>query len=225
VLVEDSIRQKNEHTLVVNEIFHSVQGESSHTGRPCVFVRLAYCNLRCSYCDTGYAFTVGREMSVDEILDSVRSYDCQLVEVTGGEPLFQLNVHELMMCLCDEGFEVLLETSGSIDINGVDPRVMRIVDFKCPSSGMSESNLWQNVEHLGRADEVKFVIGDRDDYDWAKHVIEEHKLIQRCGVLMSPVFSALEPVQLVEWILTDKLNVRFQMQIHKYIWSPETRGV
>ena len=212
-------------TLVINEIFHSIQGESSHMGRPCVFVRLTYCNIRCSYCDTEYAFYEGKEMPVDEILQAVRGMGCKLVELTGGEPLFQANVHELMNRLCDEGYEVLLETGGSLDIGKVDPRVKRIVDFKCPSSGMMKKNLWENAALLKETDEVKFVIGDREDYVWAKGMIQNHDIEGRCPILMSVVFGKLEPIQLAEWVLEDKLNVRFQLQMHKYIWSPETRGV
>jgi 7-carboxy-7-deazaguanine synthase len=213
------------HTLVINEIFHSIQGESSHMGRPCVFVRLTYCNIRCSYCDTEYAFYEGKETPIDEIVASVRRFGCKLVEVTGGEPLFQANVHELMTRLCDEGYELLLETGGSLDIGGVDERVRRIVDFKCPSSGMMNKNLWANVKYLNAKDEVKFVIGDRKDYDWSKRMIEEFEIDRRSPVLKSVVFGKLEPVRLSEWILSDKLNVRFQLQMHKYIWNPETKGV
>jgi 7-carboxy-7-deazaguanine synthase len=218
-------RDVNNHTLVINEIFHSIQGESSHMGRPCVFIRLTYCNLRCSYCDTEYAFYEGREMRIDEIIDAVRSFRCNLVEVTGGEPLWQENVHQLLKRLCDDGYEVLLETGGSLSIASVDPRVKRIVDFKCPSSTMMKKNLWDNVKYLKQGDEVKFVIGNRDDYEWAKSMIEQYKIRDRCPVLMSVVFGALEPLQLAEWILEDRLDVRFQLQMHKYIWSPQARGV
>ena len=211
--------------LVVNEIFYSIQGESSHMGRPCVFVRLTYCNLRCSYCDTEYAFYEGKEITVEEIMNTVRSYRCNLVEITGGEPLWQENVHKLMESLCDDGFEVLLETGGSLSIAAVDPRVKRIVDFKCPSSAMMKKNFWENVQFLKPTDEVKFVVSDREDYEWAKRMIDEHKIGERCPILMSVVFGELEPMQLAEWILADKLKVRFQLQMHKYIWSPETRGV
>lgn len=213
------------NTLVVNEIFHSIQGESSHMGRPCVFVRLTYCNLRCSYCDTEYAFYEGKEMTIDGIMGVVRSYGCNLVEVTGGEPLWQENVHPLMKRLCDEGYEVLLETGGSLNIAPVDSRVKRIVDFKCPSSKMMKKNLWENVHYLNQSDEVKFVVGNREDYEWAKTMIEQHQICKRCPVLMSVVFGELEPLQLAEWILEDRLDVRFQLQMHKYIWNPETRGV
>jgi len=211
--------------LAINEIFHSIQGESSHTGRPCVFVRLTYCNIRCSYCDTEYAFYEGKEMSIDGIIRQVDSYGCKLVEVTGGEPLFQQNVHELMTRLCDTGYEVLLETGGSLDIGIVDARVKRIVDFKCPTSGMEKKNLWANADLLKQGDEVKFVIGSREDYDWAKNKIMERGLLQRCPVLLSPTFGVLDPVTLAEWMLADKLDVRMQIQLHKLIWSPETKGV
>lgn len=213
------------NTLVVNEIFHSIQGESSQVGRPCVFVRLTYCNIRCSYCDTEYAFHEGSEMSIEDILEAVRRFGCKLVELTGGEPLFQENVHELMNRMCDEGFEVLLETGGSIDISRVDPRVRRVVDFKCPSSKMMKKNVWNNVLRLTSSDEVKFVIGTREDYEWAKEMIAHYQIGQRCPILFSVVFGELEPVTLAEWMLEDRLDARFQLQMHKYIWSPETRGV
>lgn len=209
----------------MNEIFFSIQGESTHAGRPCVFIRLAFCNLHCSYCDTAYAFDEGIEMSIDDIIIAVRKYNCKLVEITGGEPLLQPNVYDLMTRLVDEGFEILLETSGSLDISKVDARVKRIVDFKCPSSNMMEKNIWANVEHLKLDDEVKFVIGCREDYEWSKKMIEDHQIYRHCSILMSPVYNLIEPLQLVEWILQDKLDVRFQLQIQKYIWSPETRGV
>lgn len=224
-IMHDRMIQTKPNTLVVNEIFHTVQGESTHVGRPCVFIRLTYCNLRCTYCDTAYAFEEGKEMHVDEILSVVRAFECKLVEVTGGEPLFQNNVHPLLTRLCAEGFEVLLETSGSLDVGGVDPRVKRIVDFKCPSSSMMKKNLWENVKYLKPNDEVKFVIGTREDYEWSKSMIRLHEIDKRCSLLMSVVFGALEPAQLADWILEDKLNVRFQLQLHKYIWEPNKKGV
>ncbi|MEK9135955.1 MAG: radical SAM protein [Bacteroidota bacterium] len=211
--------------LVVNEIFHSMQGESSHMGRPCVFVRLTYCNLRCTYCDTEHAFYEGSSMEVDEVLQKVRSYRCNLVEITGGEPLMHEGVYGLMAALCDQGYEVLLETGGSLDISRVDQRVKRIMDLKCPSSGMLKKNLWTNIEHLRPTDEVKFVIGNREDFDWSVETIRRYGLIDRCPVLMSVVFGVLEPVTLAEWILESGLNVRFQLQMHKYVWEPATRGV
>ncbi len=211
--------------LVVNEIFHSIQGESSFMGMPCVFVRLTYCNLRCSYCDTAYAFTEGKAMSVEEILASVERYRCRLVEVTGGEPLFQEGSLALMKHLCDHGYETLLETGGSLDIGPVDPRVRRIVDFKCPGSGMEKKNDWGNVRHLKKTDEVKFVVGGREDFDWAMGKMEEHALEQRCTVLFSPVFGVLEPADLAAWLLESGSKARFQLQMHKYIWEPTARGV
>ena len=211
--------------LVVNEIFYSIQGESSHAGRPCVFIRLTYCNLRCSYCDTEYAFEEGTATSIDEILGTVRNHGCKLVEVTGGEPLVQENVYELFTRLCGEGYEVLLETGGSLDISRVDPRVKRIVDFKCPSSRMVKKIFWENVNHLKTGDEVKFVVGTREDYEWTREMIRLHGIDGRCPVWMSVVFGELEPVLLAGWILEDRLNVRLQLQLHKYVWSPGQRGV
>ena len=215
----------NEPSLKITEIFKSIQGESTHAGQPCVFVRLTYCNIRCEYCDTEYAFYDGEEMSIDEIMNVVRGYACKLVEITGGEPLFQENVHVLMKRLCDEGYEVLLETGGSLDIGSVDLRVKRIVDFKCPSSKMMKKNVWENVGHLKTGDEVKFVIGTREDYEWAKEMMATYQIPQRCPVLMSVVFGQLDPQTLAGWILEDALPVRYQLQMHKYIWNPETKGV
>ncbi len=211
--------------LTINEIFHSIQGESTFMGLPCVFVRLTGCNLRCTWCDTEYAFYEGRTMSLDDIIGEVEKYGCNLVEITGGEPLAQDGVLPLMNMLCDRGYEVLLETSGSINIEPVDSRVRRIVDFKCPGSGMEKKNLWENVEYLRSTDEVKFVIGSREDFDWAEDMISRYGLNRRCPVLMSPVFDDLQPIDLAQWILERKINVRFQLQMHKFIWEPETRGV
>jgi len=211
--------------LIVNEIFHSIQGESSRAGLPCVFVRLTACNLRCTYCDTAYAFYEGKPMSVDEILTAVRQYGCRQVEMTGGEPLMQEGVYELMVLLCDEGYETLLETGGSLDIGKVDPRVKRIVDFKCPGSGMVKKNFWENVRHLKDGDEVKFVIGSREDFDWSVGKIREHALDRKVPVLMSVVFGELAPLVLAGWILESGIQVRMQLQMHKYIWEPAARGV
>jgi 7-carboxy-7-deazaguanine synthase len=211
--------------LIVNEIFHSIQGESSHAGRPCVFVRLTYCNLRCSYCDTEYAFEEGTRMTIAEIVREVESFGCRLVEVTGGEPLMQYGSLDLMRVLCDAGFEVLLETGGSLDISRVDPRVKRIVDFKCPGSRMAKKNQWENTKYLRTGDEVKFVVGDRADFDWALERISEHQIAGKCQLLFSPVFGVLEPSDLATWLLQSGLNARFQIQMHKYIWEPSTRGV
>ncbi|GBD91836.1 7-carboxy-7-deazaguanine synthase [bacterium BMS3Abin04] len=211
--------------LKVNEIFFSIQGESSYAGLSCVFVRLTYCNLRCSYCDTEYAFYEGEDKSIDEIISEVKKYGCKLIEVTGGEPLVQNESLELMKKLCDEGFEVMLETSGSLPIKDVDKRVKIIMDLKCPSSKMEKKNLYENINFLKPNDEVKFVIGDREDYNWSKEIIKKYKLNDKFEILFSVVFDKLEPVTLVNWILNDKLNVRYQLQMHKYIWKPETKGV
>ncbi|MBA4313200.1 MAG: 7-carboxy-7-deazaguanine synthase [Chlorobiaceae bacterium] len=211
--------------LDVNEIFYSIQGESTHAGRPCVFVRLSYCNLRCTFCDTKYAFEKGEILSIDSIIEKIQTFNCKLVEITGGEPLLQESSNDLMKILCRDGYEVLLETNGSVDISRVDPSVKKIVDFKSPSSGMENQNMWENVQYLKAGDEVKFVIADRADYDWAREKINKHGLINSVVILMSPVFGKLEPEKLSEWILHDKLNVRFQLQLHKYIWNPERRGV
>lgn len=224
-------------TLRVNEVFHSIQGESTRAGLPCVFVRLAGCPLRCSYCDTEYAFREGSTRSLDDLLREVLSIDCPLVEITGGEPLVQAGVHALIRALADAGRTVLIETSGAIDISPCDPRAIRILDLKTPASGECDRNLWSNLDHLHERDEIKFVIGDRADYDWAKGVMAEHRLAERCAcVLMSPVFPqasgreiaghpGLSPRMLAEWILTDRLPVRLQLQMHKFIWDPGTRGV
>ncbi|PIO46927.1 MAG: 7-carboxy-7-deazaguanine synthase [[Chlorobium] sp. 445] len=211
--------------LKVNEIFFSIQGESSQMGLPCVFVRLTECDLRCTYCDTEYAFYEGEERTVQSIIEQVSAYGCNLVEITGGEPLLQPEVYDLMTRLCDLGFSVMLETSGHILVDKVDKRVKKIIDMKTPSSGMLKKNDYRNLEIALPTDEIKFVIGSRLDYDWAKRVIEEYRLTEKLTVLMSVVFGELAPQTLAEWILADKLKVRFQLQMHKYIWSPETRGV
>ena len=217
---------ERENTLAVNEIYHSIQGESTWAGRPCVFVRLTYCNLRCNYCDTEYAFYEGKKMALKEIVDQVESFGSELVEITGGEPLLQRNVLPLMSILCDAGHTVLLETSGAHDIAPVDARVHRIMDLKTPGSGEVEKNLWSNIDHLRPRDEVKFVIGSREDYEWSREKVERFNLPARChAVLFSPIFGRIDPREIVEWILADKLNVRFQLQMHKFIWSPTQRGV
>jgi 7-carboxy-7-deazaguanine synthase len=194
-------------------------------GQPCVFIRLTYCNLRCTYCDTQYAFFEGKELSLSEIINRVASYRCKLVEITGGEPLIQENVLSLMKKLCDQDYKVLLETAGHMDICEVDKRVKKIMDIKCPSSGEVDKNYWPNISQLTASDEVKFVIGDKKDYAWAKRVIQENKLDHRCNILFSPVFNKVEYKKLAEWILRDHLEVRMQLQLHKLIWSPDMRGV
>lgn len=212
--------------LKMNEIFYSIQGESTYTGLPCVFIRLTYCNLRCVYCDTEYAFHEGIDMTIREIISEAEKYDCRLVEITGGEPLVQENVHELMKELCDKGYEVMIETGGSLPIENIDKRVKIIMDLKTPYSGMEFKNRYENIKFLKSADEVKFVIGSREDYDWSKNKIEEYNLTSKVRqVLFSPVFDKIENIDLAGWILEDRLNVRFQLQMHKYIWHPETRGV
>jgi len=211
--------------LKVNEIFYSIQGESSKAGLPCVFVRLTYCNLRCTYCDTEYAFYEGKDYSVDEIIEEVKKYNCKLIEVTGGEPLVQNESKELMKQLCDKGFEVLLETAGNMPIEDIDKRVKIIMDLKCHSRGMMKKNLYENTDHLKKTDEVKFVIGTREDYEWSRDILGKYNLNKKCIVLFSCVFDKLEPLTLVSWILEDKLDVRYQLQMHKYIWHPETKGV
>lgn len=211
--------------LKVNEIYFSLQGESSRAGLPCVFVRLTYCNLRCTYCDTEYAFYEGEDKSVDEIINEVKKYGCNLVEITGGEPLVQEESLNLMKKLCGEGFDVMLETAGNMPICNIDDRVNIIMDLKCPSSGMMKKNLYENINHLKKTDELKFVIGDREDYDWMNEMIDQYDLNNKCKILVSVVFDKLEPLALVNWVLEDKLDVRFQLQMHKFIWQPETKGV
>ncbi len=209
----------------INEIYHSVQGESRFAGLPCVFVRTTGCNLRCVWCDTEYAFHEGQQMTVDEIVQSVQKFNCKLIEITGGEPLLHKETPALATRLLDLGYEVLLETSGERDISCVDSRVIRIMDLKCPGSGESAANRWENIEYLTLRDEVKFVVSDRADYDWAVAAIRKYDLEQRTNLLMSPVFGKVEPVELVDWILQDGLDVRFQLQLHKIVWPPEQRGV
>ncbi len=211
--------------IKINEIYYSVQGESSKAGLPTVFVRLTYCNLRCSYCDTEYAFHDGQEMTIDAIIEEVKKYECNLVEITGGEPLFQSESLELMKRLCDNGYEVMLETGGSLPIKNIDKRVMIILDLKCPSSNMMKKNLYENLDFIKPSDEIKFVLGNREDYEWAKEIINRYRLTEKCSLLFSVVFGKLAPVQLVEWILEDKLKVRYQLQMHKIIWEPTTKGV
>ena len=212
--------------LKINEIYHSIQGESTHAGRPCVFVRLTYCNLRCTYCDTEYAFYEGKDMSVQQVIDEVEKYNCKLVELTGGEPLVQMDeCLDLMKTFCELGYEVMIETGGSLSIKDIDPRVKIIMDLKCPSSGMEKKNLYENLQYLKPTDELKFVIGNREDYEWSLEKIKQYNIQGKCTILFSVVFGELEPVQLNNWILEDKLDVRFQLQMHKYIWHPQTKGV
>lgn len=212
--------------LTINEIFYSIQGESTYAGKPCVFVRLTGCDLRCSWCDTPYAFTEGQKMSVDAVLQQVDTYGSPLVEVTGGEPLLQEDVYPLMDRLLESGRTVLLETGGQIDVSRVPGAVIKVMDVKCPASGESGRNDWSNIDRLGSRDQVKFVIKDRGDYEFARDILGRHALERRCAaVLFSPVHGVLEPRVLSEWILEDKLPVRLQLQIHKHIWGANVRGV
>ena len=212
-------------SLKINEIYYSVQGESTHSGCPCIFIRLTYCNLRCSYCDTEYAFYDGKDMEITDIMSEIKQWDCNLVEVTGGEPLFQDECIDLLNELVNSNYEVMLETGGSLSISDVPKKIIKIVDFKCPSSAMVKKNLWSIVDDLQAHDEVKFVIGNREDFDWAKDRITEYSLDKICTLLFSPTFGEIDPQQIVEWILAENLPVRMQLQMHKMIWSPEEKGV
>ncbi len=212
--------------LTINEIFHSIQGESTHVGRPCVFVRLTACDLRCSWCDTPYAFHEGSKMSLDDIAERVRGYGCDVVEITGGEPLLQKDVYPLMDRLLADGHTVLLETGGHIDAERVPTSVLRVIDVKCPGSGEADKTCWANLDQLRHTDEIKFVIKDRVDYEYACQVVESRGLAGRAAaVLFSPVHGVLDPKELAAWILADRLDVRLQLQTHKYIWDAQTRGV
>ncbi|MDE3017734.1 MAG: 7-carboxy-7-deazaguanine synthase QueE [Nitrospirota bacterium] len=212
-------------TLRITEIFHSIQGESSYAGQPCVFIRLTGCPLRCTWCDSEYTFSGGTDMTLEAVLAKVKTYGCPLVEVTGGEPLHQPEAFTLITRLCDEGYEVLVETSGAIDTAPLDRRAHVILDVKCPGSGMLDRMHWPNLERLTEQDEAKFVIKDRADYDWACGIVKQYELTARCLVLFAPVFGELDPQHLAEWILADRLPVRFQLQLHKFIWAPDMRGV
>jgi 7-carboxy-7-deazaguanine synthase len=212
--------------LTVNEIFFSIQGESTYAGRPCVFVRLAACDLRCGWCDTPYAFHEGTKTSVADVVARVEAYGCPLVEITGGEPLLQEDVYPLMDALLALGKTVLLETGGHVDLGRVPAAVVKIVDVKCPGSGEQHRHEWGNMDRLGPADQVKFVLEDRADYEYARDVLARYGLERRsAAVLFSPVHGVLDPRTLAEWVLADRLPVRVQLQLHKYIWDATTRGV
>lgn len=211
--------------LRVTEIFYSIQGESTHAGRPCVFVRLTGCDLRCVWCDTEYAFHGGRRMPLDAVVAEVLTYPTHLVEITGGEPLLQSGVHQLVTKLLDAGKTVLVETGGHRDLAPLDPRAIVICDIKCPDSGMASRNRWENLDLLKPKDEVKFVIASRADYEWSCGILEKYHLHRHHTVLFSPVWARVNPRELAEWILADRLEVQFQMQLHKLLWGPDRKGV
>ncbi len=211
--------------LKVNEIFYSIQGESTYSGKPCIFIRLTGCNLRCTYCDTEYAFYDGQKMTIDSILKKIKKWNCSLVEVTGGEPLAQKGTIELLKILLNNNYKVLLETSGSIPLNDVPYNIIKIVDFKCPSSGMKDHNLWSIIDDLNNNDEIKFVIGSHQDFKWAQNKINKLNLTTKTSVILSPVFNKIKLQTLANWILETNLDVRLQTQLHKHIWDPNTRGV
>jgi 7-carboxy-7-deazaguanine synthase len=215
------MNKTTDDTLRISEIFFSLQGETSRVGWPTVFVRLTGCPLRCTYCDTSYAFTGGQTLALSAILQAVAQHTPRFVTVTGGEPLAQKNVHALMTALCDAGYEVSLETGGMLDVSSVDMRVAKIVDLKTPASGEMTKNLWANLQHLNQHDEIKFVLCDEADYQWAKQVLNEHQLSKKCDVLFSPAQGSLAPKELAAWILRDQLPVRLQVQLHKILWGNE----
>lgn len=215
-----------EPTLIINEMFHSIQGESLYAGCPCIFIRLTGCNLRCTYCDTTYAFHEGAELSLDRIVENVSSWPCKMVEITGGEPLYQKNTPQLIHRLIDKGYTVLMETNGSYDLESIDKRCIKIVDVKCPSSGESHRNHDENFKSLGPLDQIKFVIRDSEDYRFSKHILETHSFpFDAHNILFSPVSCDLPPQTLARWILEDGLSVRLHLQLHKFIWPTVERGV
>jgi 7-carboxy-7-deazaguanine synthase len=216
---DNALRNGSAATLRVTEIFHSIQGESSRVGLPTVFVRLTGCPLRCVWCDTAYAFSGGEALPLEAVMQRIAAFDCATVCVTGGEPLAQKGCLPLLATLCDAGYSVSLETSGAIDIGGVDRRVARIMDLKAPGSGEHEKNRWENLDLLTASDELKFVLASREDYDWAVSACRQRRLFERCPVLFSPVQGQLDPAQLAQWILDDRLPLRFQLQLHKILWD------
>ncbi len=212
-------------SLTVNEIFYSIQGEASHAGLPCAFVRLTGCDLRCRWCDTEYAFHEGSRMAVGEIVARIREVGCPLVEITGGEPLLQPQAPVLVQALLDDGFQVLVETGGHLDVSVLDRRAHIIMDIKCPGSGEADRNRWENLQHLDSRDMLKFVLAHREDYRWACDVLREHELTERCPVFFSPVHGELDPAELAGWMLEDGVAARLQVQLHKVLWGPDRRGV
>ena len=211
--------------LKINEIFYSIQGESTYVGLPCIFIRLTYCNLRCTWCDSEYTFKDGQDMSIPEIISTISNYNCNLVQVTGGEPLVQKNCIELLKRLDANDYQILLETGGSLSLDNVPKSVIKIVDFKCPGSGMEKKNLWSILDDIDSKDEIKFVIKDKNDFKWAESKVKEFDLDKTNQVIFSPVFDVLKYETLAEWIKSSKLNIRMQIQLHKHIWSPELTGV
>ncbi len=211
--------------LKINEIFYSIQGESTYAGLPCIFIRLTYCNLRCTWCDSEYTFKDGQDMSIPKIISTISNYNCNLVQVTGGEPLVQKNCIELLKRLDANDYQILLETGGSLSLNNVPKSVIKIVDFKCPGSGMEKKNLWSILDDIDSKDEIKFVIKDKNDFKWAESKVKKFGLDKTNQVIFSPVFDILNYETLAEWIKSSKLNIRMQIQLHKHIWSPELTGV
>ncbi len=211
--------------LKINEIFYSIQGESTYAGLPCIFIRLTYCNLRCTWCDSEYTFKDGQDMSIPKIISTISNYNCNLVQVTGGEPLVQKNCIELLKRLDANDYQILLETGGSLSLDNVPKSVIKIVDFKCPGSGMEKKNLWSILDDIDSKDEIKFVIKDKNDFKWAESKVKEFDLDKTNQVIFSPVFDVLKYETLAEWIKSSKLNIRMQIQLHKHIWSPELTGV
>jgi len=212
-------------SLKINEIYHSIQGESSYSGLPCVFVRLTYCNLRCSYCDTEYAFYEGKDMSIKQIIKKINSYKCNLVEITGGEPLLQKNCIKLINELEKNNKKVLIETGGSLSIQNISKKTHIILDLKCPSSNMENKNLWENLDYIKKTDEIKFVVGNKVDYEWTKNIIKKYDLENKCHLLISPVYDKIDNEKIINWILKDNLKIRFQIQLHKEIWDKDKKGV
>jgi 7-carboxy-7-deazaguanine synthase len=211
--------------MQITEIFYSIQGESSFIGMPCVFIRTTGCNLRCVWCDTAYSFYGGVEMRLDEIMQKVQRYGCKLVEITGGEPMLQREIYQLCDRLLAADYTVLMETGGSLDLSQLDPRVIKIVDIKCPGSGEADRNYWPNLDILQPHDQIKFVVKDRTDYQWASEVIRRHRLDERFHLLFSPVFGDMDLRALADWMLADGVKARLQIQLHKFIWPPDRRGV
>lgn len=211
--------------LKVNEVFKSIQGESTFAGLPCVFIRLTGCNLRCNYCDTTYAYDVGKKISIDDLINEVeKKYKCNLIEITGGEPLLQKETLPLFDRLISKNYSVLLETNGTMSLKNINPSVIKIMDIKCPASGFSNKTYWNNLSYLSSSDQIKFVVSNRDDFDWAVKIIKEKCLDKLCNILFSPNYSQIKNEDLAEWILLEEINVRLQLQIHKYIWQ-ESKGV